>query len=155
MATRTFVVRAEIKRNYGKHEITFGLSEQVECTSSGEVKEAFLSLQSLLENQISIYEAVSLPHITLPKVENSQASADSSSDSFQLESIKVESQNGKKRVRACGGGYTQWGVPVYAECATDLDIAKLDYGVHNFKNLNLTVKVELEGGKPKRAISIR
>lgn len=155
MAARTFLIKAEITRDYGKHKVTFGLSEQVDCESSGAVKDAFLSLQSLLENQITIYEAVSLPHVRLPHVSSSSGGESSSADSFPLEVIRVESSNGKKRIRAVGGKFTKHGVPVYQECATDLDLDLLDYGNHDFKHLNLTVKYESENGQPKRAVSIR
>ncbi len=155
MGVRTFQVKAEITRDYGKHKITFGLVESVECSSVGEVKEAFLNLQSLLENQITVYEAVSLPHVKLPNQSNSVEGNQHTGESFQLETILVESQGGKRRVKAKGGKYQQFGVPVYEECATDLDLKLLDYGVHDFKHLNLTVKVELDGDKPRRALSIR
>jgi len=155
MTKRTFLARAEISRDYGKHKITFGLSESVECSSVGEVKEAFLNLQSLLENQITVYEAVSLPHVRLPHAGGVDEKAVSSADSFILESVLVESVGGKKRVRAIGGKYTKHGVPVYPECGTDLNVFKLDYGSHDFRHLNLTVKAELDGDKPRRALSIK
>ena len=153
--TRTFQLEAKITRNYGKHEITFGLTETVQCASTGQVKEAFLDLQSLLENQITLYEAVSLPHVQLPGVREQHTASEASADTFTLELIRIESSNGKKRIRAVGGKYTKHGVPVYEECATDLPLESLDYGNHNFKHLNLKVKVKLEDGKPKRAVSIR
>lgn len=153
--TRTFLAKAEITRDYGKHKITFGLAEQVECGSTGEVKEALLNLQSLLENQITVYEAVSLPYVKLPNAGLPEQTGVSSGDAFTLESILIESVGGKKRVRAIGGKYTKHGVPVYPECGTDLDLFTLDYGSHDFRNLKLTVKVELDGDKPRRALSIR
>lgn len=155
MGTRTFLIRAEISRDYGKHKVTFGLSESVECASSGAVKDAFLDLQSLLENQIQIYEQVSLPHVKLPNAVGAVEGYQHSGDSFPLELIKVEFTEGKKRIKAVGGKYTKHGVPVYKECATDLDVEKLDFGVHDFRHLNMTVKVELDGNKPRRALSIR
>lgn len=152
---RKFLVRAGLSRNYGKHEIYYELSEEITAHSTGEIKDAFLSLQSLLENQIAVYEAVSLPHVQLPQGSQPESVGTRNDDSFLLESILIESQGGKRRVKAVGGKYVKHGVPVYPECGTDLPLDSLDYGPHNFRHLNLTVKVELEDGKPRRAVSIR
>lgn len=155
MSERKFLVRAGIRRNYGKHEVYYELSEEVTVSSTGGVREAFVGLQSLLEEQIRVYEAVSLPHVKLPDGQPQTQGGDNQEDTFQLETLKVEFQDNKRRVRACGGKYLKWGVPVYDDCGTDLPIETLGFGVHDFRHLNLTVKVEMEGNKPARARSIR
>jgi len=154
MAERRFLVRAGLRRNYGKHEIYYELSEEITAQSTGEVKDAFLNLQSLLENQVTVYEAVSLQHVQLPTGAAPQQTQDSKSDSFTLETLKVEFHDNKRRVRACGGKYLKWGVPVYEDCGTDLGIEALSFGVHDMRNLKLTVQVDIENGKPVRARSI-
>lgn len=154
MAEKRFLVRAGLRRNYGKHEVYYELSEEVSVSSTGQVREAFINLQSLLEEQITVYEKVSLPHVQLPAgvVEKPNGSNDDST--FTLETIKVEFVDNKRRVRAVGGNFKKYGVPVYDDCGTDLPIETLGFGVHDFRSLNLTVKVEFENGKPVRARSI-
>lgn len=155
MTERRFLVRAGLKRNYGKHEIYFELSEEISAASTGQVREAFLSLQSLLDEQVKVYEQTSLPHVALPDSRNTGASSAAGLETFALETIKVESQDGKKRIKACGGKYVKHGVPVYEECQTDLPIETLDYGVFDYRELKLTVSVQMDNGKPKKAVSIR
>lgn len=154
MSKRTFAIKTGVRRNYGKHEIYFEIAEQVEIESTGQLREAYLNLQSLLDDQIKTYEALSLPHVSLPSGQDGLQSGGQNSDTFVLETIKIEFADGKKRVKACGGKYLKHGVPVYEECKTQLPIETLSMGIHDFRHLNLTVKVDIEGGKPKRAYSI-
>lgn len=155
MAERRFLVRAGLRRHYGKHEVYYELSEEIDATSTGDVRQAFIGLQSLLEEQISVYEKVSLPHVKLPDSVSPTQGNQPTGDAFPLETIKVEFQDNKKRIKACGGKYVKHGVPVYEECATDLPIETLGFGVHDLRHLNLTVKVQMDGDKPKKAVSIR
>lgn len=152
---RKFQAKVEIKRRYGDHEITFGLSEEIEADSIGGVQENLLRIQSLLENQVTVYEKVSLPHVRLPHQTSTTQGDNGSSENFLLDTITVDSQGGKKIIKAKGGQFTKHGVPVYPECATDLPLETLPFGVHDFRHLNLTVKCDLVDGKPKRAVSIR
>lgn len=152
---RRFLVRAGLRRNYGKHEVYYELSEEILATSTGQVRDAFINLQTLLENQIAVYEQVSLPHVKLPDVQSGDSETTPAPDDFNLECIKVEFTNGKRIVKATGGQWTKHGVPVYEECSTDLPIETLDYGVHDYRHLNLRVKADIVGGKPKRAVSIK
>lgn len=154
MATRTFQVRAGLRRNYGKHEIYYELSENIQANSTGDVREAFISLQSLLEEQVKVYEQVSLPHVQLPASNGASVGNQHESENFTLETIKVEFVDGKRRVKACGGKFVKHGVPVYEECRTDLPIETLSMGVHSFRSLNLTVVCEMNGDKPKKALAI-
>lgn len=155
MAERRFTIHAGIKRNYGKHEVSYEISEQIESSSSGDLRRQFAELHSLLEEQIKFYESVSLQHVKLPDAGVSDSKDLFSENSFPLETIKIEFQDNKRRVKACGGKYVKHGVPVYEECATDLPIESLGFGVHDFRHLNLTVKVQMDGDKPRKAISIR
>jgi hypothetical protein len=152
---RTFMLRVGIKRKYGDHEISFEIAEQVDCNGGKERREAFLNLQAQLEDQIQVYETVSLPHVQLPQRGQSSGSATGSADTFVLKDIVVESKSGKKFVSARGGRWEKFGVPIYKECASDLIWDELPYGVHSFEHLNLTVTVELEDNKAKRCRSIR
>lgn len=155
MAERRFLVRAGLKRNYGKHEVYYELSEEISASSTGQVRDAFINLQSLLEEQITVYEATSLPHVTLPDSRNNQNGAATSGESFALETIKISNEDGQRKVKACGGKFTKHGVPVYPECSSAIKFDGLDYGVHDMRSHKLTVVYELEGGKPKRAVSIK
>jgi hypothetical protein len=155
MAERKFTIHAGIKRNYGKHEVSYEISETIESSSSGDLRRQFAELHSYLEEQIRFYEQVSLPHTKLPDSVSPTQGNQSTGENFPLETIKVEFQDNKKRIKACGGKFVKHGVPVYEECATDLPIETLGFGVHDFRHLNLTVKVQMDGDKPKKAISIR
>lgn len=152
---RTFQMRVGITRRYGDHEIYFEIAEQVEVSGGQERREIFLNLQAQLEDQITVYEKVSLPHVQLPQRNGSNGASSGASDTFVLDSIVVESKGGKRFVSAAGGKWKKHGVPVYPECSTDIDFALLDYGRHDFAHLNMTVTVDIENGSAKRCRSIR
>lgn len=152
---RQITIGIQIKRNYGDHEITFAISEYVDVMSGADRREAYNNLLGQLEDQIKVYEAVSLPHVQLPNRSAHSQAGGSNSDTFPLESIIIENKQGKKYVSATGGRWSKFGVPIYKGCATDLDISALDYGVHDFSHLNMTCTIELEGDKAKRVRSIK
>lgn len=151
---RTFLARVGIERRYGSHSVYFELSEEVKAASTGQVREAFLNLQGLLDSQIQVYEQVSLPHVKLPQAQGSQNNAVHSPTSFLVEAIKIEFVDGKKQVKAVGGSFTKHGVPVYKECKESIGIESMDYGTHDVKHLGLTATIEYVNGKPKRVLSI-
>lgn len=153
--TRTFALRVGIKRKYGDHEISFEIAEQVECAGGQERRDAFLNLQAQLEDQIQIYEKVSLPHVQLPQRGGAVSNQAGGIDTFVLENIIVESKGGKRFVSAAGGKWQKFGVPIYKECGTDIIWQELAFGVHDFSHLNMTVTVDIEDGKAKRCRSIR
>lgn len=152
---RTFVIRAGLKRNYGKHEVYYEISEQIEVADGQQRRDAFQNLQAQLEDQIRVYEAVSLPHVRLPQESGSRGNVESGQDSFPLETIIVESKSGKRYVSATGGKWKKYGVPIYKECDTELDIEALHYGVHDMTTFNITATIEIVGGKAKRVVAIK
>ncbi len=155
MTKRTFQLRAGIKRSYGQHEISFEIAEQIEADSTGQVRDGYISLLALLNNQIKLYEELELPHVKLPQGAVTNAGGQSA-EQFNLDTISVEFTDGKRVVKAKGGKYDKFGVRVYDECQTDLDIAGLTFGEHKqFSTLNLTCYVDLENGKAKRVRAIK
>lgn len=152
---RTFVIRAGVTRRYGDHEIYYEISEQIEASNGQERRDAFQNLQAMLDDQVKVYEAVSLPHVRLPQGSAAASTGGTVSDTFPLESIIVENKQGKRFVSACGGRWAKFGVPIYKGCQTDIDIANLDYGVHDFSHLQAVCTIELEGDKAKRVRSIK
>jgi len=152
---RTFVIRVGVRRSYGAHEIYYEISEQIEVESGEERRSAFLNLQAQLDDQVKVYEEISLPHVKLPAGTKGSGAASVSLETFPLELIKVEFQDGSKRIKACGGKYMKWGVPVYKECFTELPIETLAYGPHDYRDLKLTCTADVEGGKPVRVRAIK
>lgn len=152
---KEYLIRAGIRRNYGLHEVYYEISEQVTVSNGQERRDAFQNLQAQLEDQIKVYEAVSLPHVRLPQTAGHPQTGNANSDTFPLESIRVEFSQGKRIVRAIGGKWKKFGIPVYDDCDTMIGHEALDFGEHPMSELNLTVHVELEDGKPKRARSIK
>jgi len=153
--TRTLLIRAGIKRNYGKHEIYYEISEQIEVANGQERRDAFQNLQAQLEDQISVYEHVSLPHVKLPAGGPADSGSKGTTDTFPVDSITIESVKGKKHIAAMGGKWKKFGVPIYSECETSLDVSLWDYGVHDVAHLGLTAKIYIEGDRAKRVMSIK
>lgn len=153
---RLLMLRVGIKRNYGAHEISFEVAEQVEVTNGQERRDAFMNLQAQLEDQINVYEHVSLPHVKLPSGSIVAAGNDGwTTDTFPISKISVEFKQGKRFVAAHGGKWQKFGVPIYKECASNLNIEDLALGDFECSALNLTATVSIKDGKAKRVDSIK
>ena len=153
---RTLMLRAGIRRNYGGHEIWFEVAEQVDVANGQERRDAFMNLQAQLEDQINVYEHVSLPHVKLPSGAIVTGGGDGwTQDTFPVSKISVEFKQGKRFVAAHGGKWQKFGVPIYKECITPLNIDDLALGDFDCSGLNLTATVSLKDGKAKRVDSIK
>lgn len=156
---REMRINVKIERDYGKHKIAFELGAIVEVASGHERQAAFDNLVVQLEDQIKHYEDIQLPHVKLPQGSASPAPKSHAEnvghEAFLVETIKVESVEGKRRVRCCGGKFTKHGVTAYPECETNYPLESLDYGVHDVKHLKMLATCEAEQGVIKRVRSLK
>ena len=152
---RTLMLRAGIRRNYGGHEMYFEIAEQVEIANGQERRDAFMNLQAQLEDQINVYEHVSLPHVKLPAGNVVQLGNDGwTTDTFTIAKISIEFKQGKRFVAAHGGKWQKFGVPIYKECISALNIEDLALGDFDCGSLGLIATISLKDGKAKRVDSI-
>lgn len=152
--TRRLTLKVTIKRNYGQHEISYGLEETVEVSNGDERRKAFQNLQSQLDDQINIYEAVYLPHIVLPTGQANNSSKSTQSDTFPAKTLIIEHKNGRRETRIKGGKWEKHGVPVYDECETLFHVEQFELGIHDISSYNLTATVDIVEGKAKRVRSL-
>lgn len=151
---RTLTLKVSIKRNYGKHEITYGIEETVEVENGDERRKAFQNLQGQLDDQINLYEAVYLPNVKIPDT-GAVGSTAKASDTFPAKTLVIEHKNGRRETRVKGGAWEKFGVPLYEECETLFPHEQFEYGVHDISGYNLTATVEMADGKAKRIRSLK
>lgn len=153
---RTVQLRVAIRRDYGAHQISFEIAEQVEISNGQERRDAFMNLQAQLEDQINVYEHVSLPHVKLPSGSIVATGNDGwTTDTFPISKISVEFKQGKRWVAAHGGKWQKFGVAVYKECSSVLNIEDLALGDFDCSHLNLTATISIKDGSAKRVDSIK
>lgn len=154
--TRKLTIAVNIERNYGKHKISFSMSESVTVANGAERREAYNNIVGQLEDQIRLYEHVNLGNLQLPQDNNGGApQTNNVLEKFKVTALVVESKNGKRYVSVQGGKYAKYGVAVYEECITDLPIETYEYGVHDLTAHDLTATVDIVDGKARRTVSIQ
>jgi len=156
MVKRMLELSVVITRNYGKHSVEFGMKEICEISSGSHRRSAYNNIVGQLNDQIEQYETVNLNQIRLPEQSTEAVKSDSFVAEIPVSEIIVESKNGKRRMSAKGGQYSKHGVAIYEDtCQTDLVLSNYDYGTHDISMHNLIMYVDIVGGMPKRALSIR
>ena len=155
MTKRMLELSVSITRNYGKHSIEFGMKEICEIGSGSQRRSAYNNLVSQIEDQVELYETVSLNQVRMPEPETQEGSSLDKVVVLPLVTLSIESKNGKRMMSGKGGQYSKHGVAIYEDtCNSTLDFSSYDYGEHDMGDLDLKMKVDIVDGKPKRVLSI-
>lgn len=147
-------VIVQITKHYGAVSVTFGLEKDCEISKGSDFFDNRAKLQALVEHEFREYEANSLPKQRPGQPAPLLSGESSATVEIALDKISIKIENGKRMFSAHGGRWSKFGVPIYPEAMKAFGFEVETFPIEGMAFEGATMKVEMQGDKPKRVVSV-
>lgn len=147
-------VIVQITKHYGAVSVTYGLEKECEINKGSDFFENRAKLQALVEHEFKEYEANGLPKQRPAAPPPPLLGESSATVEIALDKISIKIDNGKRMFSAHGGRWSKFGVPIYPEAMKAFGFEVETFPIEGMTFEGATMKVEMQGDKPKRVVSV-